>query len=127
MRKENLLEFFKYGIVGFLAFLVDFGFLVILKELLHIYYLIAAAISFTAGLTLNYLLSITWVFKNRKLKNKTAEFIIFALVGVVGLGLNEIFLWFFTDITHLYYLYSKLLATGLVFLWNFIARKSLLF
>ena len=55
------------------------------------------------------------------------EFLLFALVGVVGLALNELVLWVATQSLHVFYLHSKIMAAAIVLGWNFSARKLLLF
>jgi putative flippase GtrA len=67
------------------------------------------------------------VFNKRKLDNLTFEFGIFAIIGIVGLGLNELFIWFFTAELNFYYLISKILAAALILFWNFFARKYTLY
>lgn len=120
-------QFFRYAIVGGLAFIIDAGLLYGLTEFFHIYYLLSAAAAFAAGLTTNYLLSITWVFEHHAYQSRNLEFVIFSAIGILGLGMNELFIWFFTEKAGIYYLVSKVLSTGLVFLWNFYARKVILF
>lgn len=124
---KTIIQFFRYFIVGGLAFIVDFVFLYLLTNKFRLYYLFSAAISFTLGLIVNYFFSKTWVFNKAVLKNKFIEFGIFALIGLVGLAINEIFIWFFTEKGHIYYLLSKILTAFFVFLWNFFARKFTLF
>ena len=121
------IQLFRYGFVGGIAYVVDFGLLFVLTEYASVPYLISAAISFLAGLCTNYLLSIVWVFKTRSVENKVTEFSVFAVIGVVGLGFNELFLWVFTALAGWHYLLAKLAATPLVFLWNFFARRVALF
>jgi putative flippase GtrA len=60
-------------------------------------------------------------------ENKYLEFLLFLVIGLIGLGLNELFLWMLTDLAHVYYLISKILTAVVVYLWNFFARKILLF
>jgi len=120
-------EFAKYTLVGGVAFLLDISTLYILTEFFDIHYLISAAAGFILGLTTNYVLSITWVFKVRRLDSRQKELLIFALIGILGLTLNEFFIWLFTDVMHLHYMVSKGASTTLVYLWNFIARKFVLF
>jgi putative flippase GtrA len=124
---NTLIQLFRYTFVGGVAFLFDFCSLYILTEYFNIYYLVSAAIAFMLGLTINYLLSISWVFEKRSLKSKHLEFAVFALIGIIGLALNEFFIWFFTEIAGTYYLYSKLISTALVYSWNFFVRKYTLF
>ncbi len=121
------IQLFRYLFVGGAAFIVDFLSLFILTDFFGIYYLISAAIAFLLGLIANYFLSISWVFNKRKLKNRHIEFGMFAIIGIVGLGLNEIFIWFFTQDLQVYYLISKIFAAIIILFWNFFARKYVLF
>jgi len=124
---STLLQLFRYTFVGGFAFMVDFGTLFILTEYLHIYYLVSAAIAFLLGLTINYILSVRWVFNSRTMENRWLEFMVFAIIGLVGLGLNELFIWLLTEVFLIYYLLSKIITTAIVYFWNFFARKFMLF
>ena len=121
------IQLFRYCFVGGLAFLVDYGLLVFLTEVVGLHYLVSATISFIAGLVVNYFLSTSWIFRKSKLENKWAEFLIFAFIGIIGLGLNNLLLYCFTDKIHIHYMISKLLTTAIVMIWNFGARKIILF
>jgi putative flippase GtrA len=124
---KTRIQMFRYLFVGGAAFIVDFLSLFIFTQYFGIYYLISAAIAFILGLLVNYILSVSWVFYKRKLKNRRFEFGVFAFIGVVGLGLNEAFIWFFTQDLQVFYLISKILAAILILFWNFFARKFMLF
>jgi putative flippase GtrA len=120
-------QLFRYTFVGGAAFVFDFGGLYLLTEYAGLHYQLSAALSFLLGLSVNYVLSVMWVFSRRNLRSRWAEFAVFAVVGVVGLGLNALFMWLFTEVAGFYYLISKMGSTILVFLWNFAARKVSLF
>lgn len=122
-----LLQLFRYGFVGAIAFVVDYGTMILLREVAGLNYLLAAAISFLLGLTVNYLISISWVFNTGRHVNPKVEFIAFTLIGVIGLGLNELIMYISTDCLSIHYMLSKLISTALVFFWNFLARKVMLF
>ena len=124
---NTFLQLFRYTFVGGFAFLVDFGTLFTLTEFLKIHYLVSAGIAFIFGLIVNYFLSVKWVFNNRVMDNRLLEFLLFTLIGFVGLLLNELFLWILTDIFLVYYLLSKIVTTAIVYFWNFFLRKLLLF
>jgi putative flippase GtrA len=124
---STFLQLFRYTFVGGAAFIADFGILYILTEYFKIHYLISAGISFILGLLINYFLSVKWVFNSRAMKNRTLEFLLFTLIGLIGLGLNELFLWILTDVLLIYYLLSKIFTAIIVYFWNFFARKFLLF
>ena len=121
------LQLFRYGFVGGIAFVVDYGTLFLLTNYAGIPYLWSAAIAFVLGLVTNYLLSISWVFRRNEAMKCWQEFLLFAIIGVVGLVFNEIIMYLGTDILQLHYMVSKLISTVIVFFWNFLARKYLLF
>lgn len=125
---ESLIgQLLRYAIVGGLAFVVDFGALWGLTEFAGVHYLASAALAFLLGLVTNYLLSIRWVFNTRGIENRTLEFALFAIIGILGLLANEIIMWAATEKAGVPYLFSKVLSTGFVFVWNFGVRKLLLF
>lgn len=121
-----LIQLIRYTIVGGLAFVVDFGLLFVLTEYAGLHYILSATCSFLAGLLVNYYISTAWVFES-SIKSKQIEFTLFALIGVVGLGLNDLLIWIFTEKFQIYYMLSKLITAVLVYLWNFLGRKYLVF
>ena len=88
---------------------------------------LSATLSFIAGLVVNYIISCIWVFNNSKFRNRIVEFLFFAAIGVVGLGFNDLLIWLFTDCIGTHYMFSKIVAAAMVYLWNFFARKYLVF
>ena len=120
-------EFIRYFTASLVALVVDAGSLYILTSLLGVPYLYSGAITFLLGLTIVYVLSITWVFEHRTSVHPGIEFLIFAIIGVVGLAINEGVLYVLTGLFGLYYLLSKAASVIIVFTWNFFARKYLLF
>ncbi|WP_273390266.1 GtrA family protein [Barnesiella viscericola] len=122
-----LVQFVRYFFVGGFAFIVDFGLLYILTEYAGLHYLLSATLSFISGLLVNYIISCIWVFSNSKFKNRLVEFLFFAAIGVVGLLLNDALIWLFTDCIGTHYMFSKIVAATIVYLWNFFARKYLVF
>lgn len=122
-----LVQFVRYFFVGGFAFVVDFGLLYILTEYAGLHYLLSATLSFISGLLVNYIISCIWVFSNSKFKNRLVEFLFFAAIGVVGLLLNDALIWLFTDCIGTHYMFSKIVAAAIVYLWNFFARKYLVF
>ncbi|MDD2435554.1 MAG: GtrA family protein [Bacilli bacterium] len=115
-------QIFKFLIVGGLAFLIDYALLYILTEYYGIYYLVSSIISFIISLIFNYIASIMFVFKTNK-KEKNKNFIFFIVGSIIGLGINQIVMYVMVEFIHVYYMFSKIVATGVVMVWNFITRK----
>jgi len=121
------IQFFRYGISGIVAFLIDFCSLVFLTECLNMHYLFSAVIAFTMGLLTVYYFSIFWVFNKRRLSNKLLEIWIFALIGLGGIAFNELFIWLFTEKLLFHYTLSKICSTALIYPYNFFTKKYTLF
>ncbi len=123
---NTFIQFFRYIFVGGFAFLVDAFTLWLCEKWMN--YMIAAAIAFVVGLIANYILSTCFVFsESEKVKSKTGEFIAYAVIGVIGLGLTELLMYLFTDVCGLYFMISKVIAAIIVLIWNFAARKVFLY
>jgi putative flippase GtrA len=122
------IQFFRYLFVGGIATVADAGIFYILINLFLAHYLIAQTAGFLAGLTLNYLISIAWVFKSSG--NLKKEFSLFAIIGIGGLLLSYGILYLLIDILNLYYfqfMLSKMTAIIIVLFWNFGMRKKFVF
>lgn len=125
--ERTIIQLIRYTFVGGIAFAVDFGSLYFFTEFFDVYYLHSAVIAFLLGLVTNYVMSVKFVFHKRKVKNLKLEFGIFGLIGIIGLSLNEFIIWFCTEQLALFYLSSKIVATAVVYIWNFFIRKYTLF
>jgi putative flippase GtrA len=124
---HTTLQLFRFTLVGGLASLVDFATLYVLTDFAGLHYLGSVAIAFIVGVAVNYSLSINWVFNRRTMRNPLWEFLAFSLLGIMGLGLNELIVYLLTGLLGVYYLTSKIAATGLTYFWSFFSRKYLLF
>ena len=117
-------QLMKFGVVGIIATVIDFVVLTILTETFGVHYLTSAAIGFIVATLFNYVASMRYVFNSRfGPHEKRKELIIFILLSVVGLGLNQFFMWLFVEFFSIFYIFSKVLATVLVMAWNFVSRK----
>lgn len=122
---HGIVQLIRYGLVVAIAAPIDLGGYILLKEVFHVYYVLAATISFTVSLIANYLLSVAWVWTNHTGRQRHVDATIFAIIGVVGLGLTDLIVFAATDFGHLNYIVSKLIAFLFVFFWSFGARRFL--
>lgn len=130
MDKEKLIQLFwqiiKFGIVGTIAFFVDFLIFVFLTDVVGIHYLISSTLSFTVSVTVNYLCSMAFVFQRKEGMSRQREFIIFVVLSLMGLGANQVAMWIFVEKFFISTKISKILATFFVMVWNFVTRKIFL-
>jgi putative flippase GtrA len=125
--KTLLREATRYAAVSGCAFIVDITVLFVLVHYLSWWYVAAATASFVVGLILGYALSITMVFKYRRLSDQRLEFASFAGIGVIGVVINGAVIYFGVKLLGLHYLVAKVGAAGFTFVWNFVARRQFLF
>lgn len=131
-------QIMRFGVVGVLAFIIDYGIFVLLANWLNIHYLVANIFGFTISLIFNYLMSMKFVFERKEDADKKKEFIAFAALSVIGLGINELVILACVDGIYLHNTglqemfdigfakqAGKIIATGIVMVYNFISRKLL--
>lgn len=137
--KKLIDQILKFGVVGFIAFFIDFGIFKLLSSVFGVYYLIANFFGFTISLIFNYVASMTFVFERKENADRRKEFVIFTILSVIGLLLNELII--FICIEGIYnhlplfmeYMsrqwaetFGKVVATGIVMVYNFVTRKIFL-
>ena len=116
----------KFGVVGVIAFVIDFGVMVFLTEVFGIDPVISATVSFIISVIFNYAASMRYVFSHREGMSRTREFIIFVVLSAIGLGINDLLIWAGTDLASFDYRLVKIFATAVVMVWNFVTRKIFL-
>ena len=135
--KKLLAQIIKFGAVGFLCFFIDYFIMVGLTELAGIPSLISSGCSYTISTIVNYILSVTVVFDADKEANKIVQFIVFVVLSLIGLGINQLCMWGGTAwlerlmeqsqalaaYSRYAYMVVKIFATAIVMVYNFITRK----
>jgi putative flippase GtrA len=124
--KKLIGQMMKFGAVGFLCFGIDYGLMIFLTEACRLSYLVSSGISFSVSVIVNYILSLKFVFDTGKDNNKIVEFLIFIVLSVIGLGINQALMWVCVDKLHVHYMISKIGVTGVVMVYNFVTRKLIL-
>lgn len=124
-KTENLLiQIFKFVIVGGIATLIDFILLFVFKEVVHLQVIISNTLSFCISLIYNYIASVRWVFDVNRDKDPKKNFLIFLIFSIIGLAINDLIMYLL--INKLSTFISKIIATAIVMVFNFITRKIFL-
>ncbi len=124
--KKLLEQIIRFGAIGFICFFIDYGVLVFLTEVAGVDYLLSSGISFSVSVIVNYILNMKYVFQPVEGRHKLVEFIIYLILSVIGLGVNQLIMWFGVDKLGFSYLFVKIGATAIVMVYNFISRKIFL-
>lgn len=118
---ELLRQFIRFAGVGSVSALGHFGTLILLVQGFGMAAVPASAAGALVGAWINYALNYRYTFHSSKQHREAV--LKFAVVAVIGLLLNTLFMWLGVAILELHYLLSQLLTTGLVFIWSFLANR----
>lgn len=124
--KKLIRQIVRFGGVGVLCFLIDYGILNVLTEYAKVYYLLSATISFSVSVIVNYVLSTLFVFDVDKEHSRVRDLLLFVVFSVIGLGLTAGIMKLGVDWLAFDYRLVKIVATAIVMVYNFITRKLFL-
>lgn len=154
-------QIMKFAVVGGLSFVIDFVvYTIVIKvignRLPGTDVIIAGTAGFSISLIFNYLASMAFVFERKENASRKTEFVIFLVLSIIGLLLNNLLLWFYSSLLcangNIFYnihdaiyngltgigigffssteelikIFAKVFATALVMVYNFISRKMTL-
>ena len=125
---SGFVQFFRYIFVGGVATVADWGILFILDRLFPELLYLSVALAFCAGLAVNYLFSVKFVFHSHLSGGgRLGEIAVYIITGLIGLGLTELIMHFAASVFLFDIMISKIVATALVFAWNFGSKKIILY
>lgn len=151
-KKQLFWEIFRFLLVGGTATIVDYA-------AAYVFYhwllppsiigqtpslIISTAVGFCFGLTVNWLLSITFVFRqvtDEKASRSKKSFLIFTIIGLIGLAITEVGMHLGVTMLPEITIFktteflgeawkwwiSKVVMTCIVLVWNYVGRKVLVF
>jgi putative flippase GtrA len=154
-KKQLFWEIFRFLLVGGTATVVDYLIFWIFDGLLlpllssaswwmTVSLILSTAFGFCAGLIVNWILSVEFVFrqvKNKEEASSKKSFIVFTIIGVIGLVITEIGILILVAVLPEFSLFgvteimgttwakwlAKVIMTCLVLVWNYVGRKLLVF
>ena len=122
--KASIEEVIRFLIVGGGCFLLEYILLYVLTEYMHIGYLVSSAIAFTGSLLVNYILCWLVVFNVKH--QSSLEIGLFIITSLIGLIINQGVMWFLVEIIAWWYMFAKVIASGIVMIWNYITKRYIL-
>lgn len=144
-RKKLFAQILKFGVVGGLSFVIDFVITLAVSALCRAVGMevapaatVGGLFGFSISLVFNYFMSMRFVFERRDDLDRKKEFAIFTLLSAIGLGINELILYFGVVVCNIVIPWAvkdypsfvtagvKMFATGVVMVYNFISRKMTL-
>lgn len=119
-------QFVRFLVVGAVAFTIDYGVFLLLHAVVGAPYVLASAISLTLSLVVSYVLSVRFVFEATPGRNVPVELALFVAISLVAIGVNQGVLLACVELVGLAPAIGKLVATAVVLVVNFVARKALI-
>ena len=116
----------KYGMAAFAGFAADYGVLLALKEWAGLHYLVAVPLAFLAGIAVNYLIGIWFVFRRGRL-SLGKELLLFVIISLLALAITEGSMFLLTDWMRVDYRISRLISGVVTYLFNFFSRRFLIY
>lgn len=138
IRRQETKRFVKFAFVGALGAVTDFTILIALVEFASLLPVVAGGFGFTAAVLQNFFLNRLWTFPESRIHNTRRQIAKFAIVSIVGLGINLIGIGlldqslrpFWIDFVsspdlgfRISYIFAKLVSVGIVLFWNFAANR----
>jgi putative flippase GtrA len=117
---------FKFGVVGFSAFLIDFGSTYFFKEKAKLNKYIANTLAFVISASYNFTLNRMWTWHVQD-DQVGIQAVKFAVVMISGLLISSGLIYIFTDRMKLNFYLSKLLAVSVVMVWSFTMNNFVTF
>jgi putative flippase GtrA len=119
--REFIIKILRFGIVGVVGMIIDFGTTYVAKEIFKAQRYVASALGFIIAATCNYLLNRYWTFTSNN-PDIATEYTQFIVVSVIGLGINTAILYVLHHNRKMNFYVAKLLATAVTLIWNFAAN-----
>lgn len=141
-------QIMKFAGVGVVCFIIDWLIGLVIMNIakaflgadsLELASMIGSAVGFSVSVIVNYILSFKFVFQRKEEMNRGKEFVVFIILSVIGLGINQLIiyivigpfygnaLWLQELINDsLAYTGAKVIATAIVMVYNFVTRKIFL-
>lgn len=124
---ERFRDIFLYLIVGGLATLVEWGVFWVFDDALKIHYLVATAIAFIFSTFANWLFGRILMFQRGESMSLIREIASIYLTSIVGLLLNLVIMFVLVRFLSIHEMVSKVIATVLVFAYNYVVRKKVIY
>jgi len=122
---SNYRNLILYGIIGSFSAGLDFLVFTFLTSVYGVFYITANIVSVSAGITTSFVLNRKFNFR---VKDKVFKrFFFFIAIGLTGLCLSSVLLYFFIEVLGVARLQSKLLSIVLVVLMQYFLNKYITF
>jgi putative flippase GtrA len=125
LSKKTVRQFIKYGIAGLVSLAAELSLLYFFTEVVKLWYIYSNSLALFVALIINFSLNRFWVFCSQQ--SFVKQFVTSGTLFAINLVAENVLMYSLTDIAHLYYLFSKILTTGMSVLWDFFLYKYIIY
>lgn len=126
LNQAFIFKIIKFGIVGFLGFVIDFGLTYVFKEKLKMNKFVANALGFLISALVNFTVNRMWTFENHN-PDLAMQFGKFMAIASVALMLNSLIIYILNGKIRINFYVSKIIAVLFVMFYNFIMNSLFTF
>lgn len=119
--EDFIITFLKFAAVGFSGMIVNFGITYLLKEKLKLNKYFSNVVGFVVAATTNYFLHHYWTFNSQNTQ-MGKEYVQFFVVSTIGAAIDTATVYVLHNKLKLNFYVSKIFATGVAMVWNFLAN-----
>jgi len=119
-------QFIRFTLIGSISVILDILILYVFTDLLSLYYFGSAIFSYTTTAILGFVLQKKYTFRDEG-KNYLQEFFTYFVISISGLVITSLIIYFGVEQFKIWYLYCKLLAVIVVWIYSYFANKILTF
>lgn len=133
MRRAEIRRFFSYFGVGGVSAVVEWALFALFANLIGLNYIYATSLAFVFSTLTNLILGKIWTFKESRAYEKrllSEAMLVFLASGaglLLNLGLMRVFVGFMGMNTPGLRVLGKIIATGMVFVWNYLIRRYVIY
>lgn len=124
--RTNYVQLIKFAVAGAIGAGIEISLFILLVDFIGMYYLTANLFAIGVAIIVNYIISMKWVFDSGRY-SRGIEFAFFLAVSFFALLLNQLLMWYMVDSMALETTISKVLAIGIVAVFNYVAKKFFVF
>jgi putative flippase GtrA len=125
IQKNNI--FLKYLLAGGTAAAVDLSLVYIFTDFFHVWYLVSATLSYLIAFFVSFCLQKFWTFSDKSRDGIYNQLSLYLVLNIFNIFMNAVFMYILVDSAHVWYIYAKIAASGLIAVWSFIIYRSVIF
>lgn len=119
-------KFLRFCIVGLTGVAIDYGITFLGKEKIKLNKYVANGLGFLIAATCNFFLNKIWTFHDTN-PEELIQYSKYLGFATVGLGINTLIIFLLVNKKNMNFYLAKLVAIGVVVLWNFITNYNFTF